>query len=368
MADALRAGGIDDPSAHLVAFRSMRTVTVLAALEPFSAGELATIRQFLVTRGYDPIVMPGLRPEELNRFNRIPVDEYHALYTSLLDDPAGTLAGYDFSLRPATDDRPFFFHFFRWRQTPRVLARLGQTWQPFGGSGYLVLLVLAGLMLILSIPFALLPLSILRPRGPRGAPGSRSRLLRPLLFFASLGAGYLLVEVPLMQRLTLLLDRPILGMVAVLSCLLLASGIGSLLSPRIALRPTLLALAGCIALTAIVLPAVVRAALPLPLFLRLTVAFVMLFPAGFLMGIPFAAGLRRLERDRPGLIPWAWAVNGAVSGLSGVLAALVTLDGGQTAALGLAAAAYGIAFATAERGREPPVADAPSDGEAPIPG
>ncbi len=367
MLEALRAAGIDDPSAHLVAFRSMRTVTLLAALEPFSSDELATIRQFLVTRGYDPIVMPGLRPEELNRFNRIPVDEYHALYSSLLEDPAETLAGYDFSLRPATDDRPFFFHFFRWRQTPRVLARLGQTWQPFGGSGYFVLLALAGLMLALSIPFALLPLAILRPRGSH-PPAARSRPLRSLLFFASLGAGYLLVEVPLIQRLTLLLDRPILGMAAVLFSLLLASGIGSLLSPWIALRPALLALAACIALTAFVLLPVVRAALALPLLLRLAVAFLSLVPAGFLMGIPFAAGLRRLERDRPGLIPWAWAVNGAVSGLSGVLAALVTLDGGQTAALGLAAAAYLIAFASAERGRKRPVAGAPSVREYAIPG
>jgi hypothetical protein len=65
------------------------------------------------------------------------------------------------------------------------------------------------------------------------------------------------------------------------------------------------------------------------------------------MGVPFAAGLRRLERERPGLIPWAWAVNGATSGLSGVLAALVALNWGQTAALALGAAAYGVALASA---------------------
>jgi hypothetical protein len=331
----------------------MRTVTLLAAPEPFSPDELATIRRFLVTRGYDPIVMPGLRSEELNRFNRIPVDEYHSLYSSLLADPAETLAGYDFSLRPATDDRPFFFHFFRWRQTPGVVARLGQAWQPFGGSGYLVLLALAALMLILTIPFVFLPLALLRLRRLPLPPAPRSRLLRPLFFFASLGAGYLLVEVPLIQRLTLLLDRPILGMAAVLFALLLASGLGSLLSPRIALRPALVGLVACIALTALVLPPVVRAALPLSLFFRLAVALGLLVPTGFLMGVPFAAGLGRLERERPGLIPWAWAVNGAVSGLSGVLAALVTLDGGQTAALGLAAAAYAIAFASVDAGRKP---------------
>jgi hypothetical protein len=321
----------------------MRTVTLLAASEPFSSDELATIRRFLVTRGYDPIVMPGLRPEDLNRFNRIPVDEYHSLYSSLLADPAETLAGYDFSLRPATDDRPFFFHFFRWRQTPRVLARLGQTWQPFGGSGYLVLLALAALMLALAIPFILLPLALLRRKREVAAP-SMIRPARSLLFFACLGAGYLLVEIPLIQRLTLLLDRPSLALATVLFSLLLASGCGSLLSRRIPLRLALASLVICIGMTALILPALTRIALPLPFALRLAFAAVVVAPAGLLMGVPFAAGLRRLEKDRPGLIPWAWAVNGAVSGVSGVLTALVALDWGQTAALGLGAAAYAVAL------------------------
>ena len=343
---ALRAAGVDDPSTHLLAFRSMRTATILAALKPFSSEELGVVRRFLESGGYDPIVMPGLRPEDLNRFNRIPLDEYHALYTSLLDDPSGTIADYDFNLRPATDDRPFFFHFFRWRQTPRVLARLGQTWQPFGGSGYLVLLALAGLMLVLAIPFILVPLALLRRRPARVSRTSLGRPARPLLYFACLGAGYLLVEIPLIQHLSLLLDRPVLGLATVLFSILLASGVGSLLSPKISLRASLLGLVACIGLTALVLPGVARAALPLSILGRLGIATALIAPVGVLMGIPFAAGLRRLERDRPGLIPWAWAVNGAVSGLSGVLTALVALDWGHTAALGLGAAAYAIAFVT----------------------
>jgi hypothetical protein len=326
----------------------MRTVTIVASVAPFSAGDLAAARLFMEANGFDPIVLPGLRQDELNRFNRIPVDEYHALYTALLDQFTQTIAAYDFRLQPPTDDRPFFFHFFRWSQTRRVLERLGSAWQPFGGSGYLVLLALGGLMLLLAIPLSILPLVLLRRKGAETPPSPLSPRL--LSFFACLGAGYLLVEIPLIQRLTLLLDRPAPALAAVLFSLLLASGVGSLLSPRLPLHRTLAALVFVLLLTAALLPAATEAALPLPLGLRLVFAATLIAPAGFLMGVPFAAGLRLLERGRPGLVPWAWAVNGAASGVSGVLAALIALDWGQTATIVVGAAAYGIALASARPG------------------
>ena len=34
-------------------------------------------------------------------------------------------ADYEFEITPPTDDRPFFFHFFRWEQTPKVIENLG---------------------------------------------------------------------------------------------------------------------------------------------------------------------------------------------------------------------------------------------------
>lgn len=328
---ALRARGLADPSAHLVAYRSMRTATLLAARGPFTAGELAQVRAFLEANGFDPVYLPDLRPEELNRHNRLPEEVYHALFLDLLRRPEATLLTYDFNLAPPTDDRPFFFHFFRWRQTPEVLAQLGLLWQPFGGSGYLVLLALLALTLLLAVPMALAPL----------AARAASRPGRPALaYFACLGAGFLLVEIPLIQRLTLLLDRPAPALATVLFVLLLASGVGSELSPRLSLERALGALLLLLAALALALPAVVRLALPWPLPARLLVAAGLLAPPGVLMGVPFAAGLRRLEARAPGWIPWAWAVNGAVSGVSGVVAAMVALDLGTTAVLVLGALAY----------------------------
>jgi hypothetical protein len=339
--EAVRRQGIADPGTHLIAYRSMRTATMIASAAPFTDAELAATRAFLQRDAFDPIYLPDLRPNELNRFNVLPQDTYHALFLDLLAQPAQTLASYPFDLRPPTDDRPFFFHFFRWGQTPEILRTLGQTWQPFGGSGYLVLLALLALMLVLAIPLALAPALMSRRAVPM------ARLAGGMAYFACLGGGFMLAELALLQRLTLLLDRPAVALATVLFALLLASGVGSLLSPRLHLRPALAGLCLLLVIMAAAIPAPIQWGLSWPLVPRLGLAALLVAPVGLLMGVPFPSGLRRLELRSPGVIPWAWAVNGAVSGVAGVLAAIVLVGLGATSALLLGALLYGGAWLAA---------------------
>jgi hypothetical protein len=342
--EVMRRAGVGDLEQRLIAYRGMRTATLLASRQPFSSDELSHVRAFLERNAFDPIHLPDLDPKELNRFNVLPEDVYHELFKELLQQPRETIASYDFRLEPPTDDRPFFFHFFRWRQTRDILARFGMTWQPFGGSGYLVLLALLGLMLALGLPFAVTPLILYRRRDRLALPGPWS-----MVYFAGLGAGYLLVEIPLIQRMTLLLDRPTFALAAVLFTVLFCSGLGSLASTHIPLRTTLLGLLVLLLAAVFLLSPIVEFALAWPLLARLLIAFLALAPLGFLMGIPFASGLRRLERSRAGWIPWAWAVNGAVSGVSGVGAAMIALDLGIRSVLAAGFLAYLIALFAAER-------------------
>jgi hypothetical protein len=332
---ALREHGINDPASYLIAYRGMRTATMVAAKQPFTPTELNSVRAFLQANAFDPVHLPDLEPSELNRYNQLPQDTYHELFSSLLDDPYTTIDSYDFDLEPPTDDRPFFYHFFRWRQIPNILATLGLIWQPFGGSGYLVLLALLGLMILLSILLFLAPLLLLGRRGSWSPPkwGVTG-------YFACLGAGYLLIEIPLIQQLTLLLDRPAVAMATVLFTLLLASGVGSLLSTRVNLRVSLFTLAFLLGLTSITLRSIIEFALPWSLTTRLLISVAILAPSGLLMGVPFAAGLRRLEERASGSIPWAWAINGAFSGVSGVMAAMISLDTGFMITLVIGTLAY----------------------------
>ncbi|HEY70956.1 MAG TPA: hypothetical protein G4O08_10270 [Anaerolineae bacterium] len=341
---AMEIQGVVDPGKNLIAYRGMRTATMIASHRPFTSDELQATRRFLISNAFDPIHLPDLDPSELNRFNRLPSDTYYELFQSILIDRSATISAYNFNLEPPRDDQPFFFHYFRWRQTPEILATLGLTWQPFGGSGYFVLLALLALMLLLALPLIVAPWLVIRRRR------SSQRATRTSIgYFAFLGAGYLLVEIPLISRLTLLLDRPALSLAVVLFTLLLASGVGSLLSPRLPLRKMLLALVAAVLLSTLLLPLATKTSFSWNLWLRLLLAAVFLSPMGLLMGIPFAAGLQRLERHMPGMIPWAWSINGAISGISGVMAVMVALDWGHSATLLLGAAAYLGAWATVPR-------------------
>jgi hypothetical protein len=348
LVSALRQSGVADPASYLVAFRDMRTGTMIASAQEFTDEDLALVRAFLDKNSYDPIHLPDLKLEELNRHNQLPEDKYYALFQDLLRNPTTAFQSYQFNLRPPRDDRPFFYHFFRWSQTPDVLTELGSRWLPFGGSGYLVLLVLLGLMLVLAIPVTILPFLIARRKDQVRRQGGRIGL-----YFGFLGAGYLLIEIPLIQQFTLLLDRPTLAFAVVLFSMLLSSGIGSWISSKVILRKVFPILIGYLVLLIASTPGLVAVALGWSLLARIVVVFSLLAPAGFMMGIPFAAGLAELEKFASGAIPWAWAINGAISGIAGVLAAMISLDLGLRITLFVGVLAYvGAYFSALRLGRQ----------------
>jgi hypothetical protein len=81
--------------------------------------------------------------------------------------------------------------------------------------------------------------------------------------------------------------------------------------------------------------------LPAPWLLRLAAAALLLAPLGFLMGIMFPWGIAHLEERSPGLVPWAWGINGTVSVIAAAAAAVLALSFGFSSVLGLGAVAYG---------------------------
>ncbi len=343
---ALLASGREPIEQTVLAFRSMRTATFVVGERPLIPEETARVRRFLEERGLDPILLPGLRSEDLNRFNRLNEPLYYDAFQALLADPEGFYARSEFDVRPATDDRPFFYHFFRWAQTRETLATLGLTWQPFGGGGYFVLLALLALAILASVVLVLGPLLVRRPslvtRHLSPVPRHRWRVL---FYFSGLGLGYLLVEVSLSQKLILLLDQPVIALAAVLFSLLTFSGLGSLTAPRWPLPLALALLATLILVYPWTLSRLSEAALAWPSGARLLAACLSLAPLGLLMGVPFARGLAMLERLEKGYLPWAWAINGSASVISPVLAVLIALSAGFRWVMLLGAASYALALA-----------------------
>ncbi len=354
---ALERNGLD-PAERIVALRGYNTATLLVKTQPFTAAELGAIRAFAADRAFDLIYAPGLRADESNRYNVQPEPVYYQTFTALLNaEPRQAwYASYPFEVTPPTDDHPFFGHFFKWSQAGQVLAELGWTWQPFGGAGYFVLLALLALALALATGLMLLPVvarRLLPPRPATGAGGAPS--LPALIYFGLIGLAFLLVEIPLIQQFILYLGQPAYAVTAVLFTLLFFSGIGSRLSTRLPHQP---ALGGLVALAfglPFFLPRIFDLTLGLAFPLRLGLSVVLLAPLGVFMGLPFPKGIawlleregeRRQLPDASAAVPYAWAVNGAMSVVSSVIAALLALSFGFSWALFVGASCYAGAWLT----------------------
>jgi spermidine synthase len=347
-----RTGG--DPARSLVALRSYNQMLILARRGPFTAPELAAIRQFAAARSLDLVYAPDIRPEEANRYNVMPTPEHYLAFVGLMEaeDRTRWLAAYPFDVAPPTDDRPFFGHFFRWRQVPEVLAMAGHVWQPFGGAGYLVPLALLGIAVVAAAGLILLPLAGqwngIYPVQDGMNPGLRGRInlqgrINPALRlapFGFLGLGFMLVEIPLLQRFILFLGHPAYAMAGVLGALLLFSGLGSLLSARVPPRRALEGVVGVVVLYGLGMSLLSGPLLGLPFWARATITGLGLAPLGVAMGMPFPRLLGALQEREPALVPWAWGVNGALSVVASVLAALMALSWGFRAVLLAGAVAY----------------------------
>ncbi|MFH1929611.1 MAG: hypothetical protein ABIK79_15775 [Chloroflexota bacterium] len=337
--EALEHLGVPDPRRHIVAIRSWSTATLLVRRTPFTVGDIENVIAFCDRLNYDLIYYPGMTGEEANRYNLLEAPVYYESFSRVITpvDHADFYQQYDYEISPPSDDRPFFFHFFKWSQVPDILRNYGKTWQPFGGSGYLVLIMLLILALAASGVLILLPLALGRERGVR----FRGRFL---LYFALLGIGYLWIEIPLMQRFILFLGQPTYAFGVVLFALLLASGIGSVLSTRINGIAALLALVALALLYPLALPWLFERTLGLPLAARVVITVLSVAPLGMLMGIPFPKGIAIVGHEAPELIPWVWGVNGCASVISSILSMILSISFGFSTVLLLASATYAMAL------------------------
>jgi hypothetical protein len=168
----------------------------------------------------------------------------------------------------------------------------------------------------------------------------------PMVYFAALGCGFLLIEVALVQRFVLFLDHPAQSFAIVVFGLLAFSGLGSMWSARMPWRGGLAALVAAVALYPLLLSNVVPGSVGQGIEVRIGITLLVLAPLGFLMGIGFPRGLAALGAARPSRLPLAWGVNGFTSVVSAILAPMIALSWGFAAVFGCAALAYLVALLT----------------------
>jgi hypothetical protein len=304
--------------------------TLLVRRGRFDAPELARARAFAGENGFAIVYAPGQGGAALAR-----------LVAGAADAPGALPLP---PLPPPTDDRPFFFDFVPWRA---ALTGWRAGALPLGHAVALVALVQATCLAVASV---VIPLRRLKPELP---PGARLPLAA---YFAAVGLAFMLAEVALLHRLTLLLGRPALSLGVTLGALLAGAAAGSALAsvaPLWSRRWLPLPAAVVLVIYAALLPSVVGWGLAWPAHARVALALAALLPPAVAMGTALPAGLARLGRaagaSRSAAVPWAWGINGAASAAGAALATVIAMDSGLTTVLLAAAGLYALAWAASAR-------------------
>ncbi len=337
---SLQNEGIEKPERHIAVVRSeiyeghMPSGTILVAKNPFTEADILRIREaakelrFIIEYDPDP---NGYRNPLFDKVISNAGDE--DFYASTAVD-----------LSPSTDDRPFFFYMLRVKDLFNW-KNLGHMEQQFNLKGISMLFTLMIVSVVLSTLFIIAPLIVMRKKVPMPAGGGALGLL----FFSSIGLGYILVEIGMLQRLIIFLGHPIYSITVVIFSMLLASGVGAMVSNRwtkggriksSTILVLMLVLIAMMAFVAFLQPSILAGFETVGIFGRICVALLFLLPLGFFMGLPFPFGMSIGNAAFKGHTPWFWAVNGAASVVASVLSVCLSITWGFTATIGAGLVAY----------------------------
>lgn len=342
--EALRRLGVERFADHALVVTTpgfLQLATVLLKRTPFTPEEVA--RFLAQTRR-----VPGSSVRHAG--GRAFDDGASNAVLSLADAPlARFLADHPRALDPATDARPYFWHFVRFRS---VLAAALRPYAPSDledGIAERVLLGLLGAALAGAAAVLLVPVLL-----ARGARRPIPHAVRAATGFGALGIGLLCYEVPLVQQLGLLLGHPGVALPMTLAALLGFASLGALASARGAARPAR-GLAALLAALAVLtlgyrsgLDPLVEALLPAPFAVRAAFAVACVAPLGVVLGGFFPLGLAALGAGAggsPSALAWALAANGAAAVVGAALATILAMGAGFDAVLLAGLGAYAVAVA-----------------------
>ncbi len=380
--DALAAVGAADPALDVAVVRSAWNVRILVSPDGLGASRLAALRRFCDDRSFDVSYVPGLDvvAARAGLYNDLPAVSFdegtitsagEGAHDAVADEAQAILAGRPtlsseaFDLRPATLDRPFAYDILRLAHLRTVLQRLellpqAEIGQLVNVAVLLQAVVLAALVLLVPLLFGA------RIRGT-------GRVLAPAVTFASLGLGFLFIEMFLIGRASLYLEDRTAAFSLVLTGMLVSSGLGSMVAGRVRrLRAVGAAILAWCVLVGLGLQPLMLATLDLPWAMRAAGVLALLAPVSVALGMLFPLALARGTQTGgtqtggtqtggtqtggtqaggadggkvgPGFLPWAWALNGAFSVVATPLANLVAIHSGYSTVLLCGGLLYGVAL------------------------
>ncbi|MBC8499389.1 MAG: hypothetical protein H8D39_02560, partial [Candidatus Atribacteria bacterium] len=351
--EALSQMGIEKPENHLAVIRSWATSTLILSKKEIGEEEIRIIKDFCDKRNFDTVYFPGIKEEDANINHILEQSYYYQEIDQLINSFKGDKLkdfydSYFFNVSAVTDNQPYFFYTLKWGNIPKIIKSTAN-WQPLIEWGNLIIFATFLQGIIFSIIFIFLPLTLKR------LPISKRKVKIPfLLYFASLGLGYMLLEISFIQKFILYLTNPAYSTSIIIFSFLFFSGLGSFYSKKMeknyigSLKIIILTLCVILLLYQIILPHIFNTTLKYSLLVRIFITLGLIFPLGFLMGMPFPLGIKLVssinQGKEKGLIPWLWATNSFCSIIASVSAVIIALFFGFKVVAILAALVYLFGF------------------------
>ena len=360
----------------------LSTATVLYKQGGFTADEITKLRAHTRAMSFDEIYSPGIAFDDSqtnstleNYRNQIffniaammaessepgqePEPEPEAIPTTLPSITLGRLAWqhlikgdwdsiaeqYVFDVRPLTNHRPYFAAYVKPADLPRITDRLELMQDEWG---YLLVWATLIIACIAALSLVLFPVIA----GWRTIFSHYPGKFGSIIYFACLGAGYIMVEVGLIAHFVLALSNPTVSASVLITGMLVFTGLGSFVSERYLDRARSVMPWVFIAIGVIVIGYGYFLDIPLGWIgtldygWRLLFCFLLILPPAFLMGFPMPTGmtsLGRLHKDH--LFIWAWGINGSFSVIGAAIVPLIATSFGLNTVLTVAGIAYLIAI------------------------
>jgi SAM-dependent methyltransferase len=331
--------GATDPRRHIFVATSDRIATLVLSRSPLPPSAVAILEAVADDLSYDVLISPNADPASpvLRRIvasgDRAGLDRY--------------TANLRLDLTPSTDERPFFFNQLPldnpWKTVNLAVAMLAEGKKGVASGN---LFATATLVLLFAVSAALVLATIVIPLRPAIRDVGRRLAFGGTVYFFLIGVGFMSTEIGLLQRMSVFLGHPIYALSIVLFSIILATGIGSLISDKLPLdtpgKFTLWAtlIGGYLFALPFWLPGVLLAFESAALPARAALCVLTIAPAGLLMGFGFPTGMRMISAVDRKPTPWFWGINGAAGVLASILAVACSIAFGISTTLIIGALCY----------------------------
>lgn len=315
---ALLDRGVSTPSDRMVMAARGSVATLMVSESPFSPDDRARLQAVADARGFTLLIAPWIASRD-PWLERIVHSRSRAELDAVTADPV-----FDYS--PPTDERPFFFNTLKPASFHRAYT------VPAGGVIFGNLRATWTLVALFGICTVLVAIIIVWPLARTGLPDMPlGSFVWSVTYFAIIGIGFMLIQIPFLQRFSVYLGHPTYTLVIILFSMIFFAGIGSFLSNRLPITeyPALLNLpivigAGVLAMTVIIQP-LIDHTIHFGFAMRALLVVACIAPIAVLAGFCFPIGMSLVGRLSSHATAWMWGVNGACSVLASIGAVAISM-------------------------------------------